>query len=73
MSSTTGAVPEIGPRDGDLDLIEAALDRMMAVDDWKLSDEVLLGRMDRLGVIAERAHGLRLTTIRAVDDRGSCL
>ncbi|MGO1975479.1 MAG: hypothetical protein ACTH2Q_21170, partial [Propionibacteriaceae bacterium] len=68
MSATVDTMPG----DEDLDLIEAALDTMMTIDDWCLSDEHLLMKMDRLGVIAERAHGARLRTIRAADDRGSC-
>ncbi|MGO1974760.1 MAG: DUF222 domain-containing protein [Propionibacteriaceae bacterium] len=68
MSTT----PDTLDRDGDLDLIEAALDRMMAVDNWQLSGDHLLTTMDRLGVIGERIHGIRLRTIRAVDDRRVC-
>lgn len=68
MSTT----PDTLDRDEDLDLIEAALDKMMTVDDWQLSGDHLLAKMDRLGIIGERVHGARLRTIRAVDDRRLC-
>ena len=61
MSATVDTLPG----DEDLDLIEAALDRMTTIDDWQLCDEMLLQQMDRLGVIGARIHGLRLTRTAA--------
>lgn len=60
------------PPDGDFAALMALLDRMASTESWTLSDDDLLGRMDGYGVAIDRLHGMRLHTIRDVDDRRLC-
>lgn len=68
MSTTTDTT---GHGD-DLDQIEAALDRMAAVEDWTLTDDPILTQLDRLGILTERMAGLRLRRAGVVEARGIC-
>ncbi|MGO1975382.1 MAG: DUF222 domain-containing protein, partial [Propionibacteriaceae bacterium] len=67
MSTTTDCSP-----DEDFAALMAILDRIASTDAWQLSEDEQLGRMDGYGVAIDRLHGLRLHTVRAVDEQRVC-
>ncbi|MGO1973668.1 MAG: hypothetical protein ACTH2Q_12010, partial [Propionibacteriaceae bacterium] len=67
MSTTTDTPP-----DGDFAALMAVLDRVASTDAWQLSEDQQLGRMDSYGVAIDRLHGLRLHTVRTIDERRVC-
>ncbi|MGO1972088.1 MAG: DUF222 domain-containing protein [Propionibacteriaceae bacterium] len=67
MSTTTDT-----QEDEDFAALTAILDRIASTEVWRLSDEEKLGRMDGYGVAIDRLHGLRLHTVRTVDEQRVC-
>ncbi|MGO1971839.1 MAG: DUF222 domain-containing protein [Propionibacteriaceae bacterium] len=67
MSTTTDTPP-----DEDFAALMAILDRIASTESWRLSEDEQLGRMDGYGVAIDRLHGIRLATVRAVDEGRVC-